>query len=251
MDNNVYTQIGIVLIIALASKNAILIVEFAREMRARGEAIREAAVEAARLRFRPILMTSFAFILGVVPLVFAAAPAPPGSALGTAVFGGMIASTVLAVFFVPVFFVLFQNIGEYGSAAKESKSGTDRTTVGQTPAAIRVRKTIKALPDMSRKLRLHALRPTTSRLKSAHEYLSANVLSPAVGMPRDVGGIVGECWRRRGAVRRWRRGGRYHAQLPDPPQRLRLPPHANRKASRNGSGPRRSPSAPMKKSRSC
>ena len=71
MDNNLYTQIGIVLIIALASKNAILIVEFARDLRNRGKSIREAAVEAARLRFRPILMTSFAFILGVVPLVIA------------------------------------------------------------------------------------------------------------------------------------------------------------------------------------
>ncbi len=71
MDNNVYTQIGIVLIIALASKNAILIVEFARDIRATGADIHEAAVRAARLRFRPILMTSFAFILGVVPLVWA------------------------------------------------------------------------------------------------------------------------------------------------------------------------------------
>src|SRR4029077_11846866 len=71
MDNNIYTQIGIVLIIALASKNAILIVEFARELRMKGRSITEAAIEASRLRFRPILMTSFAFILGVVPLVWA------------------------------------------------------------------------------------------------------------------------------------------------------------------------------------
>ena len=69
MDNNIYTQIGIVLIIALASKNAILIVEFARELRAQGAGILDAAVEASRLRFRPILMTSFAFILGIWPLV--------------------------------------------------------------------------------------------------------------------------------------------------------------------------------------
>src|SRR5204862_6852453 len=71
MENNVYVQIGVVLIIALASKNAILIVEFARELRLSGRSIREAALEAARLRFRPILMTSFAFILGVAPLVWA------------------------------------------------------------------------------------------------------------------------------------------------------------------------------------
>ncbi len=113
MDNNIYTQIGIVLIIALASKNAILIVEFARDIRNRGESIQEAAVRAARLRFRPIIMTSFAFILGVVPLTIAEGAGAAGQrALGTAVFGGMIASTILAVFFVPIFFVVFQSMGE-------------------------------------------------------------------------------------------------------------------------------------------
>ena len=109
MDNNVYTQIGIVLIIALASKNAILIVEFSRELRIAGRTVRQAAVEAARLRFRPIIMTSFAFILGVVPLVWATGAGAAGRrSLGTAVFGGMITSTVLAVFFVPVFYVAIQ-----------------------------------------------------------------------------------------------------------------------------------------------
>jgi HAE1 family hydrophobic/amphiphilic exporter-1 len=113
MDNNLFTQIGIVLIIALASKNAILIVEFARDLRAKGMTIRDAAIEASRLRFRPILMTSFAFILGVVPLVIATGAGAGGQrALGTAVFGGMIASTVLAVFFVPVFFVIIQWLEE-------------------------------------------------------------------------------------------------------------------------------------------
>jgi HAE1 family hydrophobic/amphiphilic exporter-1 len=114
LDNNVYTQIGIVLIIALASKNAILIVEFARELRAGGKSIREAAAEASRLRLRPILMTSFAFILGVYPLVIATgAGAASRRALGTAVFGGMIASTLLAVFFVPAFYVVCQGLGEW------------------------------------------------------------------------------------------------------------------------------------------
>jgi hydrophobic/amphiphilic exporter-1 (mainly G- bacteria), HAE1 family len=109
MDNNIYTQIGIVLIIALASKNAILIVEFARELQAKGHDLLDAAVRAARQRFRPILMTSFAFILGIVPLVSAeGAGAASRRALGTAVFGGMIAATVLAVFFVPVFYVVVQ-----------------------------------------------------------------------------------------------------------------------------------------------
>ncbi len=113
MDNNIYTQIGIVLIIALASKNAILIVEFARELRLQGLGIPEAAVRAARLRFRPILMTSFAFILGIFPLVNATgAGAASRRALGTAVFGGMIAATVLSVFFVPVFYVLVQRFAE-------------------------------------------------------------------------------------------------------------------------------------------
>jgi HAE1 family hydrophobic/amphiphilic exporter-1 len=112
-DNNVYTQIGVVLLVALASKNAILIVEFAREQRARGASAAEAALEAARLRFRPILMTSFAFILGVYPLVFAdGAGAASRRALGTAVFGGMITSTLLAVLFVPVFFVVCEGLGD-------------------------------------------------------------------------------------------------------------------------------------------
>jgi HAE1 family hydrophobic/amphiphilic exporter-1 len=114
MDNNIYTQIGIVLIIALASKNAILIVEFAKDLRMEGKTIVEAAIEGARLRFRPILMTSFAFILGVFPLVIAEGAGATGHrALGTDVFGGMIASTILAVFFVPVFFVLLQGIQEW------------------------------------------------------------------------------------------------------------------------------------------
>ena len=112
-DNNIYTQIGIVLIIALASKNAILIVEFARDLRRQGRSIPEAAIEASRMRFRPIIMTSFAFILGVLPLVFANGAGANGQrALGTAVFGGMIAATILAVFFIPIFYVIFQTMDE-------------------------------------------------------------------------------------------------------------------------------------------
>ncbi len=123
MDNNLFTQIGIVLIIALASKNAILIVEFATDHRRMGKGIREAALEAARLRFRPILMTSFAFILGVTPLVWATGAGAVGQrALGTAVFGGMIAATVLAVFFVPVFYVVFQTLAELWAGRKGRKT---------------------------------------------------------------------------------------------------------------------------------
>ncbi|MGA7384050.1 MAG: efflux RND transporter permease subunit, partial [Methylocella sp.] len=106
---NLYTQIGLVLLIALASKNAILIVEYARQQRAAGREIVGAAVEAARLRFRPIIMTSFAFILGVLPLVVATgAGAASRKSIGIAVFSGMIASTCLAVVFVPTFYVVLQ-----------------------------------------------------------------------------------------------------------------------------------------------
>ena len=134
LDNNVYTQIGIVLIIALASKNAILIVEFARDIRNQGATILDAAVRAARLRFRPIIMTSFAFILGVVPLTIAEGAGAAGQrALGTAVFGGMIASTLLAVFFVPIFFVVFQRLGE-----RFSRRERQRAAEGEQAAAARL-----------------------------------------------------------------------------------------------------------------
>ncbi len=119
-DNNVYTQIGLILLIALASKNAILIVEVARELRAEGMPIGEAAIEASRRRLRPILMTSFAFILGVMPLVFAkGAGAASRQALGTAVFGGMIASTFLAIAFAPVFYVVMQRFSEWRSGSPQ------------------------------------------------------------------------------------------------------------------------------------
>jgi hydrophobic/amphiphilic exporter-1 (mainly G- bacteria), HAE1 family len=111
--NDLYTQIGLVLLIALASKNAILIVEYARQQRAAGRDIHDAAVEAARLRFRPIIMTSFAFILGVFPLVIATgAGAASRQSIGIAVFSGMIASTCLAVVFVPSFYVVLQRFEE-------------------------------------------------------------------------------------------------------------------------------------------
>jgi len=111
--NNLYTQIGLILLIALGSKNAILVVEYARQRRAEGMEIVAAAVEGARLRFRPILMTSFAFILGVFPLVIATgAGAGARRSIGLPVFSGMIASTCLVVVFVPSFFVVMQRLEE-------------------------------------------------------------------------------------------------------------------------------------------
>jgi len=122
--NNLYTQIGLILLIALASKNAILIVEYAREKRAEGMDIMEAAVEAARLRFRPILMTSFAFILGVVPLVIATgAGANARRSIGISVFSGMLASTCLAVLFVPSFYVMVQRFEERRKSRKKTDKG--------------------------------------------------------------------------------------------------------------------------------
>ena len=119
LSNNLYVQIGLVLLIALSAKNAILIVEFARDLRAEGKSIVELAIGAARARFRPILMTSFAFILGVAPLVFATgAGAGARKSIGITVFSGMLASTCLAVLFVPAFFVLIQRFEESRKARK-------------------------------------------------------------------------------------------------------------------------------------
>lgn len=121
MDNNTYTQIGIVLLVALASKNAILIVEFASEQRRTGLSIRESAVSAARLRFRAILMTAFSSILGFAPLLTATgAGAASRQAVGNAVVGGMLAATVFSLLFVPSFFVVFRSLAELGSKGEPS-----------------------------------------------------------------------------------------------------------------------------------
>jgi len=119
-DNNVYTQIGITLLIALASKNAILIVEFAMAEQAKGKSIIDAAVDAAKLRFRPILMTAISSIAGFMPLVVAAgAGAASQRAIGTAVVGGMIAATIMSVTFTPVFYVVMKRLGKRGAESKQ------------------------------------------------------------------------------------------------------------------------------------
>jgi HAE1 family hydrophobic/amphiphilic exporter-1 len=111
LQNDVYCQIGLVMLIGLASKNAILIVEFAEQLRAQGKSIAEAAVEAARIRLRPILMTSFAFILGVIPLVLAQGAGKAGRiSVGTTVFGGMIAATTLNLLFIPLLYVIVRTL---------------------------------------------------------------------------------------------------------------------------------------------
>jgi HAE1 family hydrophobic/amphiphilic exporter-1 len=124
LENDIYSQVGLIMLIGLASKNAILIVEFARRRRAEGLTIEMAAMEAARVRLRPILMTAFAFILGVAPLVFSSgAGANARHSLGTAVFGGMFAATFLSLFVVPVFYVLIERLRERLSRrAKDSSA---------------------------------------------------------------------------------------------------------------------------------
>src|SRR5208282_6087686 len=120
-QNDVYCQVGLVMLVGLASKNAILIVEFAEQLRERGMTILDAAVEAARIRLRPILMTSFAFILGVLPLVFASgAGAQSRHSVGTTVFGGMIVSTVLNLFFIPVLYVIVKSLTDREKAPAKS-----------------------------------------------------------------------------------------------------------------------------------
>ncbi len=130
-DNNVFTQIGLVVLVGLSAKNAILIVEFARELEFEGRTPIQAAIEASRLRLRPILMTSLAFIMGVVPLVTSiGAGAEMRQAMGTAVFAGMIGVTAFGIFLTPVFYVMLR-----GLAGNRPLTQHGHGTVGSTPAA--------------------------------------------------------------------------------------------------------------------
>lgn len=129
MPNDVYFKVGMIAVVGLAAKNAILIIEFAKDLQAQGMGVIEATLEAVHLRFRPIIMTSFAFIFGVVPLAFASgAGSASQNAIGTGVMGGMITATILAVFLVPVFFVVVRKL------FRSHQPSSQNTMNGQTDA---------------------------------------------------------------------------------------------------------------------
>ena len=127
MPNDVYFKVGLITVIGLTAKNAILIIEVAKDLVAQGRSVHEAALEACELRFRPIIMTSFAFILGVVPLAIATGASMNSQrAIGTGVLGGMITATVLAVFVTPLFYVLIARAFR-SRAADAAKDGSPKS----------------------------------------------------------------------------------------------------------------------------
>ncbi len=131
LPNDVYFMVGLITIIGLSAKNAILIVEFAKDLHAEGKSVMEATIEAAHLRFRPILMTSLAFTLGVVPLARATgASAASQNAIGTGVLGGMIAATIFSIFFVPVFYVF---VMRWLGPREETATAVETTAAGDAP----------------------------------------------------------------------------------------------------------------------
>ncbi|MBX3539784.1 MAG: multidrug efflux RND transporter permease subunit [Chelatococcus sp.] len=135
MPNDVYFKVGLITIIGLSAKNAILIIEFAKDLRAEGKPLLEATIEACRLRFRPILMTSLAFTLGVVPLAIATgASAASQNAIGTGVMGGMISATLLAIYFVPVFFVFVMKLFDRRDKTGSETAPDSLPPVTSTPA---------------------------------------------------------------------------------------------------------------------
>jgi multidrug efflux pump len=139
MDNNIFTQIGLVVLVGLASKNAILIVEFAKQLQDEGKNAFDATVEACKLRLRPILMTSFAFILGVVPLVLAkGAGAEMRVALGVAVFSGMLGVTIFGIFFTPVFYVVIRwfSGGKPTREIAHARDGADHVVAARADGAL-------------------------------------------------------------------------------------------------------------------
>jgi HAE1 family hydrophobic/amphiphilic exporter-1 len=128
-QNDVFCQIGLVMLIGLASKNAILIVEFANKLRSEGLSIKDAAMQAAAIRFRPIIMTSLAFILGIIPLAIASGSGSAArQSMGTTVLGGMLVSTVLNLFLVPVLYILVVSLKERTALRKNKKTTEEKTT---------------------------------------------------------------------------------------------------------------------------
>jgi hydrophobe/amphiphile efflux-1 (HAE1) family protein len=135
LPSDIYFQVGLITVVGLAAKNAILIVEFANEIRNRGVSLGEAAIEAARERFRPILMTSFAFILGVAPLVIASgAGAGSRHSLGTGVFAGMLFATTIGIFFIPLFFRVIRGLAE-GRGARQRAGAAELLPAPSSPEA--------------------------------------------------------------------------------------------------------------------
>jgi multidrug efflux pump len=136
MPNDVFFKVGLITVIGLSAKNAILIIEFAKDLVAQGKPLIEATLEAVHLRFRPILMTSIAFILGVLPLVVSSgAGSASQRAIGTGVMGGMFTATLLAIFFVPVFFVVVRRVFKGGRASVgKEKTKTAAPDAGAVPA---------------------------------------------------------------------------------------------------------------------
>jgi multidrug efflux pump len=127
LENDVYFQIGLLVLIGLGAKNAILRVSFAVELRKQGKSIMEATIEAGEQRLRPIIMTSLAFAIGVLPLAIAmGAGANARHSIGTGIIGGMIGETTLAILYVPLLFYIFDRLSERSKAKREAKSGANR-----------------------------------------------------------------------------------------------------------------------------
>jgi len=136
MDINIFTQVGFIVLVGLACKNAILIVEFAKAQRDAGVPRFEATLEACRLRLRPIIMTSLAFILGVVPLMISeGAGAEMRRTLGVAVFSGMLGVTIFGIFLTPVFYFTIQWVDDVRTARKQRRKAAERASLDALPAA--------------------------------------------------------------------------------------------------------------------
>jgi multidrug efflux pump len=135
LDNNIFVQIGLVVLVGLAAKNAILIVEFAKQLQDQGQPLREATIDACKQRLRPILMTSFAFILGVVPLCLATgAGAEMRKTLGIAVFSGMLGVTIFGILFTPVFYYVIRMMTGQGGPPKTAAPPAEPSHASHPPA---------------------------------------------------------------------------------------------------------------------